>query len=52
VLQHLRHWQEDTDLAGLRDQDAVAKLPGEEQDACRKLWADVTALRDKARGPK
>jgi tetratricopeptide (TPR) repeat protein/tRNA A-37 threonylcarbamoyl transferase component Bud32 len=37
----LRRWQEDTDLAGLRDPDAVAKLPPLERDACRQLWADV-----------
>jgi serine/threonine-protein kinase len=52
VLQHLRHWQVDTDLAGLREEDAVAKLPGEEQEACRKLWADVTALLAKAEPKK
>jgi tetratricopeptide (TPR) repeat protein len=37
----LRHWQEDTDLASLRDPDAVAKLPPPERAACLKLWADV-----------
>jgi hypothetical protein len=44
----LQHWQEDTDLAGVRDKDALAKLPADEQDAWRKLWADVDALLKKA----
>jgi hypothetical protein len=44
VQQALRHWQLDTDLAGLRDAAALAKLPGEERAACQKLWADVAGL--------
>jgi tetratricopeptide (TPR) repeat protein len=48
VQQRMRHWQQDTDLAGLRDKDALAKLPAEEREACQKLWADVAELRKKA----
>jgi hypothetical protein len=44
AMKHLRHWQQDTDLAGLRDPDALASLPADEQAACRRLWADVAAL--------
>jgi serine/threonine-protein kinase len=44
VRQRLLHWQKDPDLAGLRDKDALAKLPEAERDACRRLWADVDAL--------
>jgi tetratricopeptide (TPR) repeat protein len=44
VQQALRHWQQDTDLAGIRDAAALAKLPAEERAACEKLWADVAAL--------
>ncbi len=40
----MSHWQQDTDLSGLRDKGAVAKLPAEEQQACRQLWAEVEAL--------
>jgi tetratricopeptide (TPR) repeat protein len=40
----LRLWQNDTDLAGLRDAAALAKLPAEDRIACRRLWADVAAL--------
>jgi hypothetical protein len=32
----------------VRDKDALAKLPAEEQDAWRKLWTDVDALLKKA----
>jgi tetratricopeptide (TPR) repeat protein len=48
VQQTLKHWQQDTDLAGLRDAAALAKLPAEEQEACTQLWADVAALLKKA----
>jgi hypothetical protein len=44
----LAHWQKDSDLAGLRDKDALAKLPAEERAACERLWADVAALLKKA----
>jgi serine/threonine-protein kinase len=43
VRQTLRHWQEDSDLAGVRG-DALAKLPQTERDAWKKLWADVDAV--------
>jgi tetratricopeptide (TPR) repeat protein len=51
VEQRLRHWQSDSDLAGLRD-PAAGKLPTPEQQAWRKLWADVAALLQKARSPR
>jgi hypothetical protein len=31
-------------LAGIRNPDAVGKLPADEHEACKKLWADVAAL--------
>jgi hypothetical protein len=40
----LRHWQQDRDLAVLRDAAALAKLSVEEQKAFTQLWADVAAL--------
>src|SRR5262245_3445728 len=43
VQQTLRHWQKDADLAGVRDEAALAKLPEPERQAWRKLWADVEA---------
>jgi tetratricopeptide (TPR) repeat protein/tRNA A-37 threonylcarbamoyl transferase component Bud32 len=44
VMQFLKHWQEDADLAGIRNEASVAKLPADEQEACKKLWADVEAV--------
>jgi tetratricopeptide (TPR) repeat protein len=46
----LLHWQKDSDLAGLRDADALDKLSAQERQACASLWADVTALLHKVRG--
>jgi tetratricopeptide (TPR) repeat protein len=40
-LRSLWNWQQDRDLAGIRDQAALAKLPTEQQKAFTKLWADV-----------
>jgi hypothetical protein len=44
----LEHWQRDPDLAGLRDEAALGKLAPEEAQACRRLWAEVAAVRDRA----
>jgi hypothetical protein len=38
----LEHWQQDSDLASVRDEASLAKLPTEEQPGWRQLWADVT----------
>jgi tetratricopeptide (TPR) repeat protein len=43
--QVLKHWQGDPDLAGVRDEAALAALHGLERAAWRKLWADVEAAR-------
>ncbi len=40
----LKHWQADSDLAGLRDAAALAKLPQEERAACKRLWGEVDGL--------
>jgi hypothetical protein len=39
----LGRWQTDAALAGIRDPEALALLPDEERDACRKLWTEVAA---------
>jgi hypothetical protein len=39
-------------LAGLLDPDAVGRLPDDERDACRQLWADAGALLRKAGGER
>jgi Tfp pilus assembly protein PilF len=40
----LRWWQNDKDLAGVREPAALAKLPESERQLWQKLWADVAAL--------
>jgi tetratricopeptide (TPR) repeat protein len=47
----LRHWQQDPDLASIRDATALAKLPAQEEKAFTQLWADVGALLKKAEAP-
>jgi serine/threonine-protein kinase len=44
----LKHWQQDPDLAGVRDQEALAKLPHAEREAWCQLWSDVADLLQKA----
>ncbi len=52
VSRTLQHWKVDPDLASLRDRDHLARLPEEEREAFRRLWADVDALLAQARnGP-
>jgi hypothetical protein len=36
----------------VRDKEALAKLPEAEQEACRKLWADVEATLTKLQESK
>jgi hypothetical protein len=48
IGQVLRHWQRDSDLAGLRDKAALTKLPADERARLTQLWADVAALLKKA----
>jgi hypothetical protein len=47
----LEHWQQDTDLASVRDEAALAKLPDEERKQWKSLWANVEQLLAKARKP-
>ncbi|HEV3262414.1 MAG TPA: hypothetical protein VG013_36520, partial [Gemmataceae bacterium] len=51
VQKTMRHWQQDTNLAGIRDAAALAKLPADQQKACTQLWADVGELLKKAETP-
>jgi tetratricopeptide (TPR) repeat protein len=44
----LRDWQHDSDLAGIRDAAALARLPPEERGRYERLWADVAGLLKKA----
>jgi eukaryotic-like serine/threonine-protein kinase len=51
IAQRLQHWLEDTDLAGIRDSDALLHLPQPERGAWQKLWQDVEDLRQRAEKP-
>jgi tetratricopeptide (TPR) repeat protein/tRNA A-37 threonylcarbamoyl transferase component Bud32 len=42
--QRLMHWQQDGDLAAVRDAGALGRLPPAERRAWQCLWADVKAL--------
>jgi hypothetical protein len=48
----LQHWKADTDLAGIRDEPALAKLPDAEHKACRAFWAEVDGLLKKCSDAK
>jgi hypothetical protein len=50
LQQKLRHWQQDSALAGIRDQTALNRLPAQEQQAFAQLWSDVAALLAKTAG--
>ncbi len=51
IAQTLQHWKEDTDLGGIREAEALAKLPADEQKACAQLWTDAAELLKKASAP-
>jgi serine/threonine-protein kinase len=40
----VRAWQHNEDLAGVRDEQALARFPPDEQRAWQTLWANVTTL--------
>jgi hypothetical protein len=50
VPQNMTHWKQDPDLVGVRDANALAKLPADEQKAWQALWGDVDSLLKRARG--
>jgi serine/threonine-protein kinase len=52
VRRTMRHWQQDADLASVRDRDAPDKLPDDERRAWRQLWDDVAALLKKVEETK
>jgi eukaryotic-like serine/threonine-protein kinase len=46
----LDHWTHDPDLAGVRDADALARLPEAERKGWEALWAEVDVLHKRAQG--
>jgi tetratricopeptide (TPR) repeat protein len=41
VRERMQHWQQDTDFAGVRGTETLAKLPEAERLEWQNLWADV-----------
>jgi serine/threonine-protein kinase len=50
VAATMRRWREQPDLVGVRDSEALAKLPGDEQKAWRSLWQEIDELLSEKRG--
>jgi Flp pilus assembly protein TadD len=51
VVQSLQQWQTDPDLAGVRDEAALAALPADERRQWQALWTDHAALLERAKQP-
>jgi serine/threonine-protein kinase len=51
VQQQMRHWQQDSDLAGIRDRASLANLGDEERTGFTQLWSDVAILLKQAEKP-
>jgi serine/threonine protein kinase len=49
IEKKMNHWQNDSDVASLREEAPLAKLSEAEREEFRNLWKDVAALRDRAR---
>jgi hypothetical protein len=47
IAKTLEHWKQDVDLAGIRDEVELAKLPDEDRAAFKQLWTDVNGLKTK-----
>jgi hypothetical protein len=50
VAKTLNHWKNDTDLAGVRDEKELARLPEDERKVWQALWAEVDSLLHRAEG--
>jgi serine/threonine-protein kinase len=52
IAKTLGFWQQDTDLASVRDETALAKLPEGERKAWKSFWANVGVISGNARKPQ
>jgi serine/threonine-protein kinase len=52
IREVVTHWQDDPDLAGIRDQEGLARLPDEERKQWESLWFDVDALIHRGNTPE
>jgi len=50
IARRMQHWLQDTDFAGVRGAEALARLPEAERKEWQKLWEEVEALRQRAAG--
>src|SRR5262249_48397493 len=50
LLEQMRFWLADPDLAGVRGPEALGKLPEAERPAWQKVWKDVADLAKRAQG--
>ena len=48
---HVQHWRSNGDFAGVRGNDALARIPAEERKEWERLWAEVDALLRRASEP-
>jgi serine/threonine-protein kinase len=48
VQRLMRHWQADSDLAGLREPGALKAMSPDEREECLALWQEVAALLGRA----
>ena len=51
VIQSLKQWKDDPNLAPVRDAPSLETLPEPERGSWRRLWAGVDALLARAQGP-
>ncbi|MGH7170897.1 MAG: hypothetical protein ACRELG_11515, partial [Gemmataceae bacterium] len=50
IAQQMQHWLQDADFAGVRGEEALAKLPESERAEWQKLWATVAATLAQTQG--
>jgi serine/threonine-protein kinase len=48
ALTAMNQWQQDLQLAGIRNPEPLARLPEGERKECEALWAEVQVLIDRA----
>jgi serine/threonine-protein kinase len=48
IAQQMEEWQTTSELAGIRDSEALARVPEDERKEWQRFWADVTGLRQRA----
>jgi serine/threonine-protein kinase len=52
IRQGLQFWLDDPDLAGVHDDNALARLPDAEREQWDQLWSDVEAMLQRVRPPE